>query len=101
MDAENKILRAQLFAKSKKKSASSIAAEPRNRAMDYHSLPGEQKSSPTKKVTSGYSKLSGEGASSAGSLDEEPVKLTPTNQQQQASTEPSETTISSVVIPDY
>lgn len=102
LDAENKILRAQLFAKAKKKSASSIAAEPRNRAMDYHSLPGEQKkSSPTKqaKVNTEYSSLAGEGTSS-GSFDEEPVKLTPVGQQK-APEKGQVAFAEDIVIPDY
>ena len=41
LDAENKILRAQLSKKPKKSKPSK--AEPRDRAQDYHTLPGDQK----------------------------------------------------------
>ena len=56
-------------------------APQRDRAMDYHSLPGDQnKSSHSKKnnLSGVYSKLAGDGASS-GSFDEEPVKLSAEN----------------------
>ena len=90
-------MRAQIFAKSSKKKTS--AAAPRDRALDYHKLSGEQgkpssSSLSSKKVVgTGYSKLAGDGASS-GSFDEEPVKLTTKNLTSPTATMDAE-------IPDY
>ena len=78
LDAENKILRAQIFQNSKKNKTKSVS-----KASDYHKLPGEftpDKSKDKAKVTTGYAKLAGDGAISSGiaaygSFDDEPVKL--------------------------
>ena len=91
LDAENKILRAQLTKNKAAKMTKPSKAEPRDRAMDYHSLPGEQSKQSPSKLADRYSKLSGDGASSVDSLDEEPVKMTASSQAQ-PTIEASETT---------
>ena len=79
--------------------------------MDYHSLPGEQnkKASSSQEFGTGYAKLAGDGASS-GTFDEEPVKLTATNNTNTTNTaaQENENNLSSAnlgcyehMIPDY